>query len=266
VFSVANSGRRLGQTLSDVWSRCWPARWANPLVTLVYPDVCQVCQAEKATAADGYVGMNCRKEIRFILPPSCERCGLPFEGAVMDTFECGNCREMNLHFSHARATVAAQGMVLDVIHRWKYSRALWFEPFLTELLLREAVPALREETWDLIVAMPLHRDKENEREFNQAQHLAQALARATGLPVARDLVRRTGATYTQTKLSRSERVKNMQGAFERGQQARQARGCKIVLVDDVLTTGSTASACAQTLKRAGAASVCVWTVARGLLH
>jgi ComF family protein len=235
-------------------------------LTLVYPDVCQVCQAEPATAAEGYVGRGCRKEVQYILPPICDRCGLPFEGAIGDVFECGNCQEMKLHFSRARAVVSAQGMVLDVIHRWKYSRALWFEPFLTGLLSHEAVPALQAERWDLIVAMPLHRDKENEREFNQAAHLARALGKMTGLPVGRDLVWRTGATHTQTTLTRRERMENMRGAFERGKRAELAQGRRIVLVDDVLTTGSTASACAQTLKKAGAADVCVWTVARGLLH
>jgi ComF family protein len=157
-------------------------------------------------------------------------------------------------------------MVLDVIHRWKYSRAYWFEPFLTNLLLREAVPALRAEGRDLIVPMPLHRDKEAEREFNQAERLAGALGKATGLPVGRDLVRRVRATATQTKLSRRERAENMRGAFKAGAGEKLARRRRIVLVDDVLTTGATASACARILKRAGAADVCVWTVARGLLH
>jgi len=262
VFPVGD----LWQGWFGAWSRWRVAQWVEPLLTLFYPDVCQVCLQERATAAEGYVGGNCRKEIHYIVPPNCERCGLPFEGAIMDSFECGNCQEMTLHFSRARAVVAAEGMVLDIIHRWKYSRALWFEPFLTGLLLREAVPALRTEQWDLIVAMPLHRDKETEREFNQAQHLAQALSAATGLRVGEDLVRRTVATQTQTHLSRRQRMDNMQGAFERGSHAKFARGRRIILVDDVLTTGSTASACALILKKAGASDVCVWTVARGLLH
>jgi ComF family protein len=262
VFHVAGIGHRLVECCTH-----WRAqRWAESLLTLVYPDVCQICQAERATRADGYVGLSCRKELRFIVPPRCERCGLPFPGAITDSFACGNCLGVELAFSQARAAVAAQGMVLEVIHRWKYSRALWFEPFLAELLLREAVPALRDEGWDLIVPMPLHRQKETEREFNQARHLARSLSRATGLPVANDLVQRVGATHTQTKLSREERAENMRGAFGRGGRARLARGRRIVLVDDVLTTGATANACARVLKKAGARDVCVWTVARGLLH
>jgi competence protein ComFC len=75
---------------------------------------------------------------RFIRPPFCERCGLPFSGDLTAPFECTNCREMELHFSSARSAVVARGVVLEAIHRYKYQRALWFEPFLADLLFREA--------------------------------------------------------------------------------------------------------------------------------
>jgi predicted amidophosphoribosyltransferase len=68
---------------------------------------------------------------------------LPFAGAISEEFECGNCREMELHFAFARAAVAAQGVVREAIHRYKYQRAIWFEPFLADLLVRQAAPALR---------------------------------------------------------------------------------------------------------------------------
>jgi ComF family protein len=241
-------------------------RWVEGALTFLYPDVCQLCGEAEATCQQAYVCLSCRRDVRYILPPKCDRCGLPFAGELTDRFECGNCREMKLHFTQAQAAVAAKGIVLEVIHRWKYSRALWFEPFLTELLLQQAVPDLRQGRWDLIVPVPLHALKQSEREFNQAEHLARPLARASGLPIGRDLVRRVEATHTQTKLSRRDRGENMRGAFTRGGAAGLARGRRIVLLDDVLTTGATANACAAVLKRAGARDVCVWTVARGLLH
>ncbi len=238
---------------------------AEAALTFFYPDLCQYCRQARATRAEGYVCANCWRNVRFIVPPKCERCGLPFEGAITDKFECANCREMELHFSSARSAVAAKGMVLEIIHRWKYSRALWFEPFLADLLRREAVPALREERWDLIVPVPLHRHKESEREFNQAEHLARHLSFATSLPAAA-LLRRVASTRTQTLLSRAQRCANTRRAFAPGPSAEAARGRRIVLVDDVLTTGATTSACAEVLRACGAAEVCVWTVARGLLH
>jgi len=113
------------------------------------------------------------------------------------------------------------------------------------------------------VPIPLHATKEREREFNQAERLARRLSRATGIPVARGLVRRVVATRTQTRLSREERIANVRHAFAMG-KGKRLDGERIVLLDDVFTTGATSSACARVLRAAGAGEVCVWTVARGI--
>jgi ComF family protein len=170
---------------------------------------------------------------------------------------------MELHFSSARSAVAARGTVLEVIHRYKYGRALWFEPFLANLLLRQAVPELRVSPWDCIVPVPLHAARKRDREFNQAERMAKRLAAATGINVNANLLKRVLPTRTQTQLSREDRAANMRRAFAI-QPSRRLNGQRIVLVDDVFTTGATTSACARVLKAAGASEVCVWTVARGL--
>jgi ComF family protein len=159
--------------------------------------------------------------------------------------------------------VAAKGMVLDVIHRYKYQHALWFEAFLADLFLRAALPAVREEQWDLIVPVPLHPTKEREREFNQAERLAAPLARALTIPLNTRLLRRVLPTRTQTLLSKKQRSENVQRAFAARAGCR-LNGERVILVDDVLTTGATTSACAGVLRAMGAGKVCVWTVARGL--
>jgi competence protein ComFC len=238
--------------------------WLEAGLGFFYPEVCQSCGAERATAGDGFIGARCRDQVKFIAPPFCVRCGLPYEGNITAPFECSNCKEMDLHFAHARSAVAARGLVLDVIHRYKYQRALWFEPFLAGLLLEQAVPALREEAWDLILPVPLHPLKHAEREFNQAERLARRLGAATQIPVCTRTLRRVEPTRTQTQLSRRERAANVQRAFALRPGAAPA-GRRIVLVDDVLTTGATTSACARILINAKARTVCVWTLARGLL-
>ena len=200
---------------------------------------------------------------RFIQPPFCERCGLPYQGDVTTKFECTNCRETELHFRSARSAVVARDPVLDVIHRYKYLRALWFEPFLANLLIHSAQPELAKERWDLIVPIPLHRTKQREREFNQAERLARRLSAATRIPFNERLVKRVVPTRTQTLLSRAERVANVRGAFAM-RAGEGLSGQRIVLLDDVLTTGATTSACAKVLMGAGASEVCVWTVARGV--
>jgi ComF family protein len=150
-----------------------------------------------------------------------------------------------------------------VIHRYKYHRALWFEPFLADLLVRQAKPELGPESWDLIVPVPLHPIREREREFNQAERLARRLAEATQVPMNARLLKRVESTRTQTALARTERAANVHRAFA-ARAGTALDGERIVLVDDVFTTGATTNACAKVLQAIGAGAVCVWTVARGL--
>lgn len=239
------------------------ANGLNVALGLVYPEACQVCGEERATPAAGFVGPRCRSQVKFIQSPFCTRCGLPFEGEMTTAFECANCRGEHLHFCSARSAAAARGPVLEAIHRYKYQRALWFEPFLAGLLIRRAESELRREKWDWIVPVPLHPVKLREREFNQAERLALRLGEAAGIPVHAHLLKRTLPTRTQTLLTREERTANVRNAFEL-RTGRRLRGRRIVLLDDVFTTGATTNACAKVLRKAGAGEVCVWTVARGL--
>ena len=237
--------------------------WIEPGLALIYPPVCQLCETQRATRDSGFVCPGCWSKVRFIKPPFCERCGLPFEGEITTPFECSNCRDMELNFSTARSAVAAKGVARDAIHRYKYNQALWFETFLADLLLRAALPELRGEKWDLMVPVPLHSTKEREREFNQAERLAGHLAKALSLPVRTNLVQRVLPTRTQALLSKKQRAENVRRAFA-ARDGCKLHGEHVILVDDVLTTGATTSACAGVLKSLGASDVCVWTVARGL--
>src|SRR5687768_6792340 len=94
-------------------------------MAFLYAEVCQACQHHRATASEGYVCAHCRATIRFISPPFCKRCGAIFDGALTTPFECGNCRDTELHFSSARAAVPARDVVLEIIHVYKYNQALW---------------------------------------------------------------------------------------------------------------------------------------------
>ena len=167
-----------------------------------------------------------------------------------------------MHFCFARAAVTAKDKVLDAIHHYKYNRALCLEPFLAGLLISQAQPTLNLNEWDLIVPVPLHPVKERDREFNQAERLSRCLSRAICLPVETGAVYRVLPTRTQTLLTRKERLENMRKAFA-SNSSTDIHGKRIILVDDVFTTGATTSACALALKQGGAAEVCVWTVARG---
>ena len=232
---------------------------------LVFPNVCQLCGEQRAEACDGYVCTACCHRpdgVRFVREPFCDHCGLPSEGEIIGVFQCGNCAELDLAFSHARSAVHATRVVLDVIHRYKYSHALFLEPFLTDLLLHAAVPELKDGSWHGLVPVPLHPTRLREREFNQAERLAAALSKATGIPLRTGWIERARFTGTQTTLTRSQRGENMRGAFKPRDRP-NLKGLRLVVIDDVLTTGATTSACAAVLRRAGAEEVIVWTVARG---
>jgi competence protein ComFC len=240
--------------------------WTEAALSFFYPDLCQICGVHSAGKANGYVCSDCREGpqgVRLIKPPYCERCGLPFPGDITHAFDCSNCREMKLHFTQARAAVTATELLLEVVHRYKYQRALWFEPFLADLLIQTAAPELSEAPVDLLIPVPLHPLKEKEREFNQAARLAERLSRATGIPCAQNCLKRVRATDTQTRLSRDDRARNMKRAFAASGTTVVA-GRRIALIDDVLTTGATTSSCALALRQAGARDVIVWTVTRGL--
>ncbi|MDP6795099.1 MAG: ComF family protein [Verrucomicrobiota bacterium] len=244
-------------------------RWKTALagfvkgsLNLIFPEVCQLCRGESAKPEDGFVCTGCFAKLKSIQPPFCKRCGQPFAGEFSGGFECANCVEMGLKFEFARAAMQASVEMLDVIHRFKYEQALWLEPLFDRLLRESAVEQIRAWRGDCLVPVPLHSVRFRERGFNQAEQLCRNLARATGLGVETRAVKRTRMTQTQTRLTRSERLANMRGAFK--PHKRNLNGRRVVLVDDVLTTGVTTSECAKSCKQAGAAAVGVWTLARGI--
>lgn len=238
----------------------------RPLDTVLgffYPEVCELCRMSRAGPVDGYVCTGCQSRARFVRPPFCKQCGRPFEGDITTAFECDNCQNEKLYFSEARSAVIFDGPVQEALHRYKYKRALWVEPFLAKLMVAAIDGEVRSEDWDLIVPVPLHRARQNEREFNQAEYLAKHLARHSGIPMNARLLKRVENTSSQTRLSREERHANVRNAFQMRTENVPA-GKRILVFDDVMTTGATTNACAKVLMNAGASRVGVWTLARGI--
>lgn len=189
-------------------------------------------------------------------------CSQPFGGALDPGFRCMNCGDRVLHFDFATSPYRSRGVVRDLIHHFKYNKQFHLRHLLARMLCEgfsEArVQALGVEG---LVPVPLHPAREREREFNQAEVLASLASKRLGRPMI-DALRRVRYTLTQTHFHREERFGNLEGAFALRRGAEIA-GKNLALVDDVLTTGSTADACARVLKEAGASAVVVITVARG---
>jgi len=187
----------------------------------------------------------------------CIACGTPFENAFPLDPEgrCALCRHGLRGFDAAYCYGAYEGLLREWIHLYKYGRVKTMAGPLVELLAA-ALP--RHELFDCVVPVPLHWRRRWQRGFNQAESLARGIARKWHLPVVRAL-RRVRYTPTQTGLSNTARRKNVSAAFA---TRRSLSGWRVLLVDDVLTTGSTAAACAAALRRAGAARVTLLTAAR----
>jgi ComF family protein len=196
------------------------------------------------------------------VPPFCAKCSQPFAGAISGTFICANCEDRVLHFDAAVSAYRSRGVVRKVMHDFKYGRRIHLRHLLGRWLAESLEdPRLAGRHFDFIVPVPLHSARKRERGFNQAELLALALHRLTGLPL-QNALQRIRYTTTQTQFDRGERIENLRGAF-RLRRGSNVRDLRMFLVDDVLTTGSTLSECAKVLKKAGAISVHAATAARG---
>jgi len=173
-----------------------------------------------------------------------------------------NCGDRELNFDFATSAYRSRGVVRDLIHNFKYNKRYHLRHALARMLCQGfADPRVKALGVDGIVPVPLHPAREREREFNQASVLASLASKRLSLPVI-DGLRRVRYTLTQTHFHREERFENLDGAFAL-RRGMHVAGKSLALVDDVLTTGSTADACARVLKEEGASAVVVITVARG---
>jgi competence protein ComFC len=228
-------------------------------VSLLYPATCTICG--RHVRVGQYLCDGCEAKIVRIVPPFCERCSEPFPASINTAFTCANCAHRTIYFDAAVAAYRGRGIVRDVIHEFKYNRQMHLR-HLVARWLRAALDdeRLRDREFDVIVPVPLHAARQRERGFNQASLLAELLSAHTSIPCRR-LLKRICYTTTQTALDRSERMENLHNAFRLRKNA-DVRGLRVLLIDDVLTTGSTLSECARVLKRAGAISVHAATAAR----
>ena len=231
----------------------------SALGSLFYPPTCVVCGHNVGRSE--YLCADCQRVAPRIVAPFCAKCSEPYQGAITQTFRCANCEHRKLHFDCAVAVYRSRGLVRKLVHDFKYGTQRHLR-YPVAAWLRETLDdtRLRGRHFDLIVPVPLHPARQRERGFNQAALLAELLADSMHVP-ARAVLERTRYTTTQTAYDRTERMENLAGAF-RLRKNRDVRDFRVLLIDDVLTTGSTLSECARVLKAAGAISVHAATAAR----
>ncbi len=236
-----------------------PLKVFDAVASLLYPPVCAICATP--TAAGKYLCDECDAKTTPIVPPFCSVCSEPFFGAISDVFTCANCAHRKIYFDAAVAVFRSRGIVRRVIHDFKYGRQVHLRHIVAGWL-DEAMrdPRLCGRHFDLMVPVPLHPTRQRERGFNQAAILAEMLSHRHSIPV-RPFLERIRYTTTQTAFDRAERMENLHNAFRLRRNA-NVRDLRVLLIDDVLTTGSTLSECSRILKKAGAFSVHAATAAR----
>ena len=239
-------------------------RRGGRLLDLLYPPLCAVCED---VLKDGKsLCQGCDHALPRLKPPFCDHCGEHFEGRIESAFICPNCSGLKFSFEFARPAMLLDDRTREMIHRLKYGREIHLCKELGRLAAEaftddRMAPALAAK-WPLI-PVPLHRSRLRARHFNQALEISRPLGELTGLPVV-DGLRRIRKTVTQTRLSRNQRLENLRGAFSLSRAGEKWPGREgAVLVDDVLTTGSTVNECAKALRKAGFKRVFVVTVMRG---
>jgi ComF family protein len=226
-------------------------RIISRVVDFLLPPRCLSCH--EPVESQGVVCQACWADIDFISDPFCESCGLPFEYDYDEAMQCVACVTSPPHFSVARAAVVYKGTGKKLILSFKHGDATHAAPLIAKWMQR-AGRSLIENT-DLIIPVPLHWSRLIKRRYNQAALLAHALSKETGVATDPLILKRIKATKSQGLFRKGERLANVKGAFTVDEKRTALKNKRILLIDDVFTTGATVNACAKTLLKAKAADV-----------
>jgi ComF family protein len=230
---------------------------------LFLPRQCAGCGKTWLHNDQGFWCEPCLNELPWIESPICLRCGRPYPKSPSSPDHlCGDCLQSRFLFDTARSATHHAGVVRRRIHQLKFGGQLHWAPPLADLLVdlcrRETSPVV-----DVIYPVPLHVRRLRQRGFNQAGLLAGVLGRRLGLPVGFNVLVRKCWTEPQTRLSREQRLQNVKDAFH-VRKPGTVKGLRVLILDDVYTTGTTLNECTKTLITAGASEVHALTVSRAL--
>lgn len=236
--------------------------WRDRVLDLIFPRACQHCGGMvEEDAPWQYLCRECAGRLDWVFPPFCDTCGHPFAGIDAGR-RCAHCDALNPVFSSGRCCVLHREVGATLVRALKYGRAEYLLRDLGRLV--QQLPHLHPYVADaVLVPVPLHPTRERERGFNQSARLAQVWAQVLPVKGWDPLLRRPRWTGSQTRLARTQRRKNIRGAFALRSGAIVTPDLTYLLVDDVFTTGSTINECCRVLRQAGATDLRVLTLAHG---
>jgi ComF family protein len=259
------SASGIGPLLREV-VRAWLTAASDALVSVIFPAGCRICNELLTDSRRVPICKDCFSSFATVPTAACEICGRPLPGLERKDPApglCPACQDRTYAFDCARSFAIYQGPLVQAILLLKFEQieplGAWFAERLAQLVQSKADRFAA----DVVVPVPLHRQRERERGYNQAALLSRPLAKRLRLPHKALLLMRTRARPDKRILSLEERWESVRGAFAT-RPGSQVDNLRVLLVDDVLTTGATLDACARALREAGAKSVVGLTVARAL--
>lgn len=232
-------------------------RWLAPLITFVFPAKCRRCEIPMGVGQVHYLCDACWEQIECLKPPWCQICGLPGWSAI-----CTDCRARPPLFRRLRTIAFYEPTLREAIHLMKYEKKQIISEHLIQLLQAHLPEDLGSTDYDFLLPIPLHTNRFRQRGFNQSEQIAQGVAQVWDVPVRTDILARIRDTAPLSRLnSHAERMKNITGAFEI-QSPDLIQNRKLLLIDDIFTTGTTINEVLKVLQVANPHCVDVLTLTR----
>lgn len=233
---------------------CWLIKGVNFLCDLIFPRRCPIC-GEIVDGKENLACPSCKEGLQVIGEPRCKKCSKPIENVEREY--CYDCSRREFHFERGYALWVYDNQMKQSISAFKYLGRREYVDFYTDELLKYYREIIKKISPDAFVPVPLHRSKQRKRGFNQAELLANGIGRELKIPVLSQVLCRNKKTLPQKELNDRDRLKNLFQAFSLSPNQKNSliNLNKIILVDDIYTTGSTIEACSRVLKRAGVKEV-----------
>ncbi len=250
--------------------KCFHEFFLIPLLSVLFPADCPACLQPLGRFHLAGICLNCWTSIKLIRKPYCFKCGIPLKpkSSIPSKLEvdrnkglaCNRCRSKKYQFAFARSLGEYEGSLREIIHYYKFGRKSYLSEPLADLMMKTLDIKNIFGNIDVIIAVPLHRKRRKERGFNQAYLIARRLGNKLHIRVEGRVLLRIKKSMPQMDLPAHQRERNVMGAFK-VMKAKRIRGKRILLIDDVMTTGATVNECAGALMKAGSKDVCVLTIA-----
>lgn len=241
-----------------------PWVWAEAFIDLIYPPICLDCRGTLENPANPFFCNLCWGKIQNIAGMVCPRCGKPLganERLIKE--RCNRCQKISVYYDSARSVALYQNSIRKAIHDLKFKYKTKMVPFLGQMLVEYFIQHFNSDNFDYILPIPLHWTRKWFREFNQSELLANYMSSQVGLEVNLSLLKRSKYTRKQSTLKGRQKYKNIFDAFA-VPNPKEVAGLKILLIDDVFTSGVTINEASRSLKNAGAKEVHVLTLTRAI--